>query len=100
MVLDLGANPTPGVGHIPLKEGVANTWISMFGLVSVAYAILSFHHAHNLVQGLRGTRSELWDANLPEDMARQEVSRAFNEKMWTRKETEREQIESIARQQM
>jgi hypothetical protein len=42
----------------------------MFRPILVSYMILSFHHAHSLKQGLGGARSELQDANLPEDVAR------------------------------
>jgi hypothetical protein len=44
-VLDLGPDPNPGVSPAPLREGVASTRVSMFGPISVAYAILTFHHA-------------------------------------------------------
>jgi hypothetical protein len=53
-VLDLGANLNPGAGPAPLQEGVASTSVSMFRPISVSYMILSFHHAHNLKQGLGG----------------------------------------------
>jgi hypothetical protein len=47
-VLDHGAHPNPEAGLAPLREGVANTRVSLFGSVPTAYAILSFHHAHGL----------------------------------------------------
>jgi hypothetical protein len=47
-VLDLGANLNPGAGPAFLQEGVASVRINMFGSVSVAYAILSFHCSHGL----------------------------------------------------
>jgi hypothetical protein len=47
-VLDHGAHPNLEAGLAPLREGVANTRVSLFGSVSAAYAILSFHHAHGL----------------------------------------------------
>jgi hypothetical protein len=45
----------------------------MFGPILVAYVILSFHHTHELKQGLRGACSEPWDADLPEDAERWEA---------------------------
>jgi hypothetical protein len=66
-VLDLGANPSPMASPAPLQEGVASTRVNMFGPILVAYVILSFHHAHGPSYGLRGARSEPWDANLTED---------------------------------
>jgi hypothetical protein len=56
-VLDHGANLNPWTGPTPLREGVANTWVSLFGSVSAAYAILSFHRARCLMQGLEGACS-------------------------------------------
>jgi hypothetical protein len=79
-----------------LQEGFANARVSMLGPVSVAYAILSFHHAHGLTQGLRGGRSELWHTNLPEDAVRWEAKHAFNEKAHARGRGG-EQAQSIAR---
>jgi hypothetical protein len=51
-VLDLGANPNPEAGPAPLGEGVASTRVRIFGHVLMAYAILSFHCACGLAQGL------------------------------------------------
>jgi hypothetical protein len=48
-VLDHRVNLNPGAGPAPLREGVVSTGVSLFGFVSVAYAILSFHCAHGLV---------------------------------------------------
>jgi regulator of protease activity HflC (stomatin/prohibitin superfamily) len=64
----------------------------MLGPVSVAYMILSFHHAHGLAQGLKAGHSEPRDANPPEDVARREVKHAFDEKMWAQRERERENV--------
>jgi hypothetical protein len=47
-VLDLGVNPTPGAGPIPLRRGIASVRVSTIGPVSTAFAILSFHYAHDL----------------------------------------------------
>jgi hypothetical protein len=77
-VLDHGANLNIRASLAPLKEGVANTRVSLFGLVSMAYAILSFHHVHGLAQGLGAAHSEPWGANLCEDAARQEANCALN----------------------
>jgi hypothetical protein len=50
--LDHGANPDLGAGPAPLQEGVASTRVNLFGPISAAYAILYFHLAHGLAQGL------------------------------------------------
>jgi hypothetical protein len=72
-VLDLGVNPKPGPDPIPLCRGVASVRVSTSGPVLVAFAILSFHHAHDSTQGLGGDRGEPRDASLPIDAARREV---------------------------
>jgi hypothetical protein len=90
-VLDHGANLNPGAGPTPLREGVASTRVSLFGSILAAYAFLSFHRAHGLVQGLRGTHSTSQGVNLPKDVARWEVNHAHNEKMWARKERKQAQ---------
>jgi hypothetical protein len=95
-VLDLGANPSPGASPTSLHEGVASNRVSMFGPISVAYVILFFHHAHILAQRIGGACSEPWDANLPEDVARQEEKHASNKKVWARKE--RKQARSATRE--
>jgi hypothetical protein len=77
-VLDHGANLNIRASLAPLKEGVANTRVSLLGLVSMAYGILSFHHVHGLAQGLGAAHSEPWGANLCEDAARQEANCALN----------------------
>jgi hypothetical protein len=69
-VLDHGANSDHGVGPAPLREGVASTRVSLLESISAAYAILSFHHARGLAQGLGGARSVPRGANLPEDTVR------------------------------
>jgi hypothetical protein len=79
-VLDLGADLNPGAGPAPLQEGVASARVSMFGPISAAYTILSFHHTRDLAQGLEDGHSEPWDVNSPEDVARREVKHTFNEK--------------------
>jgi hypothetical protein len=42
-VLDLGTDSNPEAGPAPLLEGVASARVSMFGPISAAYEILSFH---------------------------------------------------------
>jgi hypothetical protein len=65
--------------------------VSMLGLVSVAYVILSFHYARSLAHGLGRSRNEPRDADLPEYAAWREENHAFNEKARARIEREREQ---------
>jgi hypothetical protein len=60
------------------------------GTISAAFAILSFHCAHDSAHGLRGDRAEPWDINLPTDTARWEVRHASSEGTWTRGEGERD----------
>jgi hypothetical protein len=50
--------------------------------------ILSFHHIHELAQGLEGGHSEMRDANPPENAARREVKHASNEKALAQRERE------------
>jgi hypothetical protein len=63
----------------------------MFGPISAAYTILSFHHAHALVQGPRGTHTEPRDAHPLEDAARQDASHASSGMERAHTEREREQ---------
>jgi hypothetical protein len=60
----------------------------MLAPVLVAYAILSFHHAHGLAQGLGGSCDEPQGASLTKEVARREAKNAFNEKAQPQKETE------------
>jgi hypothetical protein len=60
----------------------------------MAYVILSFHRAHGLAQGLRGTRSEPQDANQLEDTVRREMNQTSNKKVRARRE--RKQARSAA----
>jgi hypothetical protein len=53
-VLDLGVNLNPRASPAPLQEGVTSARVTTLGPISVAYAILSFHYAHGLTQGLGG----------------------------------------------
>jgi hypothetical protein len=61
-VLDLGVIPNPRVGLVPLWSGVASTRVRMLGLVFAAFAILSFHYAHDHALGLKGGRGKPCDA--------------------------------------
>jgi hypothetical protein len=47
-VSDHGANLNLGVGPAPLREGVTNIRVSLFGFVFAACVISSPHHAHDL----------------------------------------------------
>jgi hypothetical protein len=51
-VLDLRVSPNHGANPAPLWRGVADAWVSTLGLILVVFAILSFHCAHDLAQGL------------------------------------------------
>jgi hypothetical protein len=53
-VLALGVIPTTGAGPIPLRRGIASVRISTLDPIFVAFMILSFHYACDLVQGLGG----------------------------------------------
>jgi hypothetical protein len=75
-VLDLRVNPNPGADPIPIRTGISSVRVSTLGSVSVAFVILSFHHAHDSAQCLGGDRGEPQDANLPVDAARREVRHA------------------------
>jgi hypothetical protein len=66
-VLDLRVDPNLRVGPISLRRGAANTRVSTLIPISAVVTIMSFHCAHDLAQGLRGSHGELQDANLPED---------------------------------
>jgi hypothetical protein len=85
-VLDFGVDLNPGADPAPLQEGVASARFSMLGPISVAYVILSFHHAHSLAQCLKGGCGEMRDTNPPEDAVRREVEHASNEKVWAQRE--------------
>jgi hypothetical protein len=81
-VLDLEVNLNPDPYLVHLRRGI----------VSVAFTILSFHSTHNLAQGLRGSRSEPWDADSPSNAYRQETRHASSEETWTREEKGRERM--------
>jgi hypothetical protein len=80
-VLDLRRNLNTGAGIAHFQDGVASARVSTLGPISVAYAILSFHCAHGLAQGLGGSHGESRDADPPEDTTRQEAENSSNEKM-------------------
>jgi hypothetical protein len=79
---------SPGAGPTPLQEGVVSARVSMLCPISVVYAILYFHCAHDHAQGLGAGGGEPRDVNPPEDVARREAKHASNEKMWARRERE------------
>jgi hypothetical protein len=83
-VLDLGVNPTPRAGPIPLRRGIASARVSTLGPVSVTFAILSFNCACDLAQGPRGSHGEPWDADLLVDATRLEARHATGEETWAR----------------
>jgi hypothetical protein len=58
-VLDFEVILTPGAGPILLQGGIASVRVSTLGPVAMAFVILSFHCAHDLVHGLGGGRDEL-----------------------------------------
>jgi hypothetical protein len=74
-----------------LQGGVASDRVSTLGPISVAFMILSFHCARDLMQGLGGGRSEPRDADPPEDAARREAKRASHGETWAQRERERTQ---------
>jgi hypothetical protein len=51
-VLDLRVSPNHLANPIPLWRGVTGAWVSTLGLILVVFAILSFHCARDLAQGL------------------------------------------------
>jgi hypothetical protein len=77
-ILDLGVIPTPGASQVPLLRGIASVSVSTLGPIFVAFAILSFYYAHDLVQGLWGSHGESWYANPSMDAARQKARHASN----------------------
>jgi hypothetical protein len=60
----------------------------MQGPVLVAFAILSFHCAHDLAQGLGGGRGEPWGADLHEDAENLEVKCTSDEETLALRERE------------
>jgi hypothetical protein len=66
-VLDHVANLNSGVGHVPLREGVASTRVSLFESILAARTISSSHHTHDLVHSLGGASSASWGISLSKD---------------------------------
>jgi hypothetical protein len=54
----------------------------------VAFAILSFHYAHDLAQGLWSGCGESQDVGLPMNASGQEARHASNGAVWAREERE------------
>jgi hypothetical protein len=63
----------------------------------VAFAILSFHYAHDLAQGLGGGRIELWDAEPHADAVGREARHAPNKDMRAHEERDRRTASWAAR---
>jgi hypothetical protein len=51
-VLDLKVNSNSCVGSVPLRRGIASVRVSTLGIVLAAFAMLSFHYAHDHAQVL------------------------------------------------
>jgi hypothetical protein len=68
--LDHVANLNPGAGHVPLREGVASTRVSLFGSVLAARTISSSHHTRDLAHGLGGASSASWGISLSKDVVK------------------------------
>jgi hypothetical protein len=58
----------------------------MFGPVSVAYVILSFHHAHSLAQGLGGAHGEPQNVHPLKDAPRREARHTSSGMVWAQRE--------------
>jgi hypothetical protein len=85
-VLDLGVISIPGASPVPLRRGIASVGVSTPSPIPVTLMILSFHCAHDLVQGLWGGRADpLMDA------VGREVRHASSEAMRAFEKRERDQ---------
>jgi hypothetical protein len=62
MFLDLRVYLNPRAGPAPMERGVASNRVIMLGPILVTFAVLSFHYASDLVQGLGGIHGEPRDA--------------------------------------
>jgi hypothetical protein len=80
----------PHASSVPLRRGIASVRVSTLVPISVAFTILSIHCAHDLVEGLEGSHSELRDADPPTDAAGWEARHASSEKMQAQLERERD----------
>jgi hypothetical protein len=89
-ILDLGVNLTPSSSPVPLWRGIASVRVNTLGPILVAFAILSFHYAHDLAQGLGAVHEELRDADPPGDAVGHKVRHASSEETQVWEETERE----------
>jgi hypothetical protein len=78
-VLDLGVNLTPGASLVPLQRGIASVRVSTLGPILMAFAMLSFHCARDLAQGLGGGLGEPRDVNPPADVIGREVRHTSSE---------------------
>jgi hypothetical protein len=77
-VLDSAATPSPGTGPDPIRRGVASVRLSTLESIATDFMILSFHYAHDLVQGLVCGRNESRGTDLPMDASGQEARQASN----------------------
>jgi hypothetical protein len=96
-VLALGVIPTTGAGPIPLRRGIASVRISTLDPIFMAFMILSFHYACDLVQGLGGGCGEPRDADPPADAVGREARHASSEKMWAWEERDHYTTERVVK---
>jgi hypothetical protein len=96
-VLDRGVNPNLRVGPNSLRRGASNIRVSTLSPISAVVTIMSFHCAHDLAQGLRGSRSELQDANLPEDSTERGAKHASDKEVWARRERDQRAAGRVVR---
>jgi hypothetical protein len=89
--LDLRVILIPSVDPIPIRRGITSARVSTLGPISVAFMILSFHCAHDLAQGLGGSRGESRDADLPVDAIVWEARHASNRATRAREERKKDQ---------
>jgi hypothetical protein len=88
-ILDFAVIPSPRTGPDPLRRGITSVKVSTLGPISTAFAIMSFHCARDLAQGLRGGHGESQDADLPMNASGWEARHASNGATWAREERER-----------
>jgi hypothetical protein len=77
-VLDSVVTLSPDAVPDPLQRGIASVRVSILGPIPVAFMILSFHCARDLVQGLGDGCNESRDADAPVDASGWEVRHASN----------------------
>jgi hypothetical protein len=77
-VIDFIVNPLRGASSDPFRRGNASVSVSTLGPVSASFTILSFHRAHDFIEGLGDGRSKLWDVDPPVEATGWEASHASN----------------------